>query len=530
MTKALLSLILSFCFLTSLSAQMWNGVDTLYGNEWINFDQNYVKIQVAEDGIYRIPYATLENLIPAGLDTDDFQLFYFGKEIPLFASTDNTFGSGEYLEFFGQRNRTELDRYLFNNPEHIIHPDFSYFTDTSAYFLTWKNDAHLRYSSLNNDLANLPAKEEYYFDTYIVNYTIRETKKSVTIGSAKVQQSFFGEAEGFATGYTGDSLRSLTITPPGIQPTGPGAQMTVRFSCREGDHHQLVRVNDLQVVEDIFSGYKGRTHTFPLNMASLSNPMTVEFEGIAGELDRQSVSQIDLTYPRTFNFSNQTQTVFFVQASPDKKYVEVTNFNAGGIAPILYDVTNGLRMITALENDVVKFALPPSVEDRTLILVNANSGSRVIEEVKEVNFIDYTQEEAQFIILYNQLLAIGNGGANYVEEYANYRAISPVQPLSTLTVEIQQVYDQFSYGINRHQVSVRNFTHFVHQRFSDPRYLFIIGKGREYRDMRRPDDVADYLHVNFFVPTFGFPGSDNLFMSNNVSAGPYFSDWPAGCD
>jgi hypothetical protein len=522
MKKALVSLIITFSVFTTLSAQMWNGVDTLYGNEWIDFDQNYVKIQVAEDGIYRIPYSTLENLIPTGLDADDLQLFYLGEEIPLFTSTENVFGNGEYLEFFGRRNRTDLDKYLFKNPAHIIHPDFSYFTDTSAYFLSWSNDAHLRYSTETNDLTDLPAKEEYYFDTYIVNYTTRETKKSATIGAAKVQQSYFGEAEGFATGYTGDSLRSLTITPPGIQPTGPGAEMTVRFSCREGDHHQLVRVNGLQVVEDIFAGYKGRTHTFPLDMSSLSNPMTVEFEGIVGELDRQSVSQIDLTYPRTFNFSNQTQTVFYVQASPDKKYFEVTNFDADGIAPILYDVTNGLRMVTTLEGDVVKFALPPSVEDRTIVLVNASNGSYVIEEANEVEFIDYTQEEAQFIILYNQLLAIGNGGANYIEEYANYRATSPVQPLSTLPVNIQQVYDQFSYGINRHQVSVRNFTHFVHKHFSDPRYLFIVGKGREYRDMRRPDDVSDFLHVNFFVPTFGVPGSDNLFMSDNVSAKPIF--------
>ncbi len=56
------------CFLfTTARAQMWNGTDTLYGNEWIRYDQSYFKIMVAEDGIYRIPYEALQNSgLPAG--------------------------------------------------------------------------------------------------------------------------------------------------------------------------------------------------------------------------------------------------------------------------------------------------------------------------------------------------------------------------------------------------------------------------------------------------------------------------------
>ena len=54
------TLITSFVFLfSSASAQMWNGVDTLYGNEWIEYDQSHFKIMVAEDGLYRVDYQTL---------------------------------------------------------------------------------------------------------------------------------------------------------------------------------------------------------------------------------------------------------------------------------------------------------------------------------------------------------------------------------------------------------------------------------------------------------------------------------------
>ena len=56
-----------FTFFLPAYAQMWNGTDTLYGNEWIRYDQQYYKIMVAEDGVYRIPYEALESSgLPVG--------------------------------------------------------------------------------------------------------------------------------------------------------------------------------------------------------------------------------------------------------------------------------------------------------------------------------------------------------------------------------------------------------------------------------------------------------------------------------
>ena len=59
--------VFGFLWPLALSAQMWNGQDTLYGNEWIDFSKTYFKIKVAEDGIYRIGYQTLTDAgFPAG--------------------------------------------------------------------------------------------------------------------------------------------------------------------------------------------------------------------------------------------------------------------------------------------------------------------------------------------------------------------------------------------------------------------------------------------------------------------------------
>ncbi len=70
------------CF--AAKAQMWNGTDTLYGNEWIRYDRPYFKIATAEDGVLRIPY---ETLAAQGIPADaNFRLFAMGREVPLYLS------------------------------------------------------------------------------------------------------------------------------------------------------------------------------------------------------------------------------------------------------------------------------------------------------------------------------------------------------------------------------------------------------------------------------------------------------------
>ena len=80
-------LVLLFCCSVA-HAQMWNGVDSLYGNEWIDFDQSYYKIMVAEDGIYQINQQDLNNAgVPVngleGKATTGKQECYPGKVMPV---------------------------------------------------------------------------------------------------------------------------------------------------------------------------------------------------------------------------------------------------------------------------------------------------------------------------------------------------------------------------------------------------------------------------------------------------------------
>ncbi|MCO6489735.1 MAG: hypothetical protein J5I98_15070, partial [Phaeodactylibacter sp.] len=166
MSRLILFFLISFTSLSLARAQMWNGADTLYGNEWIRYDQQYFKIMVAEDGLYRIPYETLAvgGLPVEDIDGSRYQLWRLGEEQPLYVSQPGPLGPGGFIEFYGEKNRSELDRHLFRNPgDEMLNPWYSLFTDTAAYFLTWVEPGAptLRYEEVENELVNLPEREAW---------------------------------------------------------------------------------------------------------------------------------------------------------------------------------------------------------------------------------------------------------------------------------------------------------------------------------------------------------------------------------
>src|SRR3954463_8020212 len=59
--------------------------------------------------------------------------------------------------------------------------------------------------------------------------------------------------------------------------------------------------------------------------------------------DRLEVSYFELWYPKPFNFDNLSNYKFSLPASGDK-FLSITNFNYGSVAPVLLNLTTGERM------------------------------------------------------------------------------------------------------------------------------------------------------------------------------------------
>ena len=113
-----------------------------YGNEWVVSSQQYYKVKVTRDGLYRLDYQYLLQAGLSGIDPSRLQLWRRGREVAVYQGGGrNVFDPTTYLEFFGQRNDGRLDRDLYKTAAEQPHQLYSFYTDTAAYFLTYPGAA-----------------------------------------------------------------------------------------------------------------------------------------------------------------------------------------------------------------------------------------------------------------------------------------------------------------------------------------------------------------------------------------------------
>jgi len=513
----LIIIILPFFLALNLKAQMLIDGDTLFGNEWINYDQEYFKISVAEDGFYKIDYQELSNAgvfsgttIPQGAN---FQLFNMGKEVPIYVNDQGTFGNGDFLEFYGKKNRGQMDEHIFMEKAYHTNPEYSIFTDTSAYFLTWNTStSNLHYAETPNDLNSLPASETYFMHEEVKMYKNVWFAGKQYGGTSSVSCAFdIGE------GWAGPWKTSQTInfSTPGFYSSGSSASVDVRYRTKSGGHNFVLEVDGTTCIDTTFSDYSVSANSGNFPASALANTTAVSMSANGAGSDEFAVSTIKMKYPRTFNFGNTATFSFTANPSNTKKYFEITGFNSGGIAPVLYDKTNQLRIETELDGNLVKVTIPPSSSSRDLILVSANDYKNV-PSILERDFINYDITAGNYLIVSHPFLFDDGQGNNFVQDYADYRSSPIGGNFNSVIVDIYQIFDQFGYGIRGHEISVRNFTHYAIDSW-DSEYLFMLGKGVNFYAMRLQSNTWNEFYR---LPAFGHPQSDHLFAASNTSNQP----------
>ena len=234
---------------SSLHAQMPTGLDTLYGVEWIVPGQVYYKIKITEDGVYRLSYSALQTAgVPLNSPGDQFQLFQQGKEVPLFVSTGaSPLQSNAYLEFVAQKNRGELDRFLFETAERDqFNPRYSLVSDTAVYFLTIAKTGTptLRYTNHLNDWNNLPSK---ILSCRKVNSTVFSEQFNHTRYDFEnlVAYSSYDMDEGFGSAFSANRDVDFSLDKLPTSGATP-AQVRLRLCSNQVSVEQPIRLRSIR--------------------------------------------------------------------------------------------------------------------------------------------------------------------------------------------------------------------------------------------------------------------------------------------
>ena len=513
---------LLFLFLfTSLLAQ-----SQAYNNEWINYSQTYYKFKVGATGLYRINQPLLASLGIANTPAEQFQLWRNGQQIPLYTTVQTgIFGAADYIEFWGERNDGKPDNLLYRIPESQLSDKWSLETDTAAFFLSinsTENNLRLE-TTVNNLPAALPV-EPFFIYTQGKYY-----REKINLGFAvpvgiNVYSSAYDLGESWTTGDIGTNV-TRTETFSNLYPyTGigaPASTLKINVAGNAQNPRQVeIKVNSTQVALPTIDYYDYAKTNYSLP-AGLINTGTASIEVINQCLnggDRIVIGQTELIYPRQFNFGGTDNFMFELPANLSGNYLEITGFNYGTVNPVLYDFTNGKRYVADITNaPMVRVVLQPSSVPRKLMLVTqASTFPMAVTSLQQLNFIDYSlaANQGNYLIISHPALTVASNATNPIEAYKAYRNSANGGSYNAKIYMIDQLLDQFAFGIKNHPESVRSFARWARNTFSTPvKDVLLIGKGVRY-DAFRSNESNPNLNNLHFVPTFGLPASDILLTGN----------------
>lgn len=527
MKRFLLSAIILLTAFTGIRAQS-------FMNEWIDFNKTYYKFNIAATGVYRISQAQLSSIGIQSADAAHFQLWRHGNQIPIYTSVSSgTIPANGFIEFWGEANDGKWERRMFIEPQYQINDRWSLYTDTAAYFLTVNTSAgaNLRLVQTNNDLTSALPAEPYFMHKASLYYRNSINPGFGAVVGSTVYSSSFDEGEGWASSAFRPA-NPLVSTQSNLYVATGGPNASLKFSAAgRALNTRTVRasINGTSVA-DIQMNYFNAiidesANNIPLSLIS-SNTASVEFRTTSAEVtDAIVIGMYELTYPRQFNFNGEANFEFELAASATGSNLVINNISMGSQAPVLYDLTNRLRITAVIISPTqVRVVLPPSAIKRKLILFSQDASNilPVTGSFKPRTFINYglTANQANYIIISNPLLYNDGNGVNQVEQYRLYRSTSTGGGFNAKIFNVQDIIDQFGYGVKNNAFAIKNFLRFAYSSFSvKPENCLLVGKGVVYTNYRTSESSSTIDQLNL-VPVYGYPASDTHLASDDGNIVP----------
>ncbi len=501
-----------------------------YSNSWIDYTKTYYKFRITTDGLCRIPQSAISAIGLAATNADNFQLWRNGEQVRLYTSVSGAqLGTSDYVEFWGKANDGKPDTKLYKKPDFQLADKYSLFSDTAMYFLTVNEGGNLRFASATNGTPGTATPDAYFMRDENIYY-----KSVINPGYAEdagelVYSSSFDDGEGWTTASIAPaSPFTQQFTNLNVYNAGPTNSVTIRvnaFGNAPNNRRLKISFNNDSLYGIDMNRYVSRkvvlsNQSLSLLTATSTPVITVAavFPGLA-TTDRIVVGSMGITYPATFNFNNAKNFEFNLAASATGNYLLIDNFSNGSVAPVLYNVTEGRRYLGDITSNPgkVRFVLPAStLANRNFILISQETTNiRTVSSFTSKTFLNLANaaNQGEYIIISHPSVYNDPSGTNQVELYRQYRASVAGGGYNAKIIDINELQDQFGFGIYKHPSSIREFALNAIDNWSvKPKYIMLIGRGISYNNYPTQATPADYFQLNF-IPTFGWPAADNLLTA-----------------
>ena len=412
------------------------------------------KMVVSEEGIYRLTSAWLASQGVSVSDWSQVRVYNLGQEIPVYQGAD-------YIEFYGMPPGEEYSKYTRNN----------------VYWLTTSGGSGtpLRVSTIDGTpgTATIPG-------THVFTVHTEEDKEYLgeAPGAESLDRWVFGT---FALGSgAGGGPVNYPVTLSGVGGTQTGQVTVLMCGLSTLDHDVEIALNGVSLGTCQWKGFE--FYEVSINdVALLDGANTLTLTCLSGtdplNPDGVALDWTEVAYPRKYeangdvlklthnagyryqigSFTNNTIQAYDITAPTEVK--RVTNLQVTGTSP--YTLTMEPRSGSG---------------ERTYLALSSAGVKTPVSITKDVaGNLSGTGNGADYILITHRDLGWDGGGSAYPWP-SNLKAHREAQGLRVKVVDVEDIYDEFSYGILSPQ-GIKDFLSYSYSNwvFPAPQYVLLVG-------------------------------------------------------
>jgi len=136
----------------------------------------------------------------------------------------------------------------------------------------------------------------------------------------------------------------------------------------------------------------------------------------------------------------------------------------------VYTLSTGRRFVCyILTPSIVKVLWDPSATIRKLFLFSQNPTLvKAVTSLQQRNFVNYglAANQGNYLIISHPALTTATGGGNSLENYRAYRSSAAGGSHNAKIYMVDELFDQFAFGIKKNPLAIRNFIRYARAIFS----------------------------------------------------------------
>ncbi|MCZ6702269.1 MAG: C25 family cysteine peptidase, partial [Ignavibacteria bacterium] len=507
---------------------------------WYNPNKNYFKIYLKEKGVYRINYNELvASGVPLGSNTpiDKLEIFNNGSSIPIDIidiNTDQIFNSNDYIQFVGYpASPSEFSTMNLYNLSNVYW--FSYESDSTG--------------NIYNDVDGFPQSWSKTFQStkHIVHFEKDSIFERMGYSSSnEIDHWFWGKATaqdrhaifGFEDRFNEFENKNQDSNYVTLRVKMHG--MTNSNFCNT-DHKAEIFITDQPIGFTIWDGQEAELFQKDfylsgdsINIFPTGNRLNVWVRGdICTNVnsDEIRINWYEFEYWRNLN------------TYPDN-FIFKTH-ESGNIRFWTFDwLRNNMKIYIPERNKMISNPQITNDQFNSVFFVDtANVGTEYfcvadnyfltvdsIVSDQPSNLRDISNGADYIIITHPDFLSAS-------QDLADFRSVNfpdpDIENARTIVVDINQIYDEFSYGLLEPS-ALRDFVKYTFENWQSPAPSYVVLMGDMSYDYRNllVDGYKNFIpSINFFAFTYGWSASDNLIVAiSGTDAAPDLAIGRMSCE